>query len=259
VSRLVTVPDPVNVVWFDTVDSTNAVAERFVEGWLASEEYRLPETVVVARQQSMGRGRSGRSWESPAGGLYATWFAGLPARDLPVVPMAVGVSLAAAVEGLALNVRVGLKWPNDLQVDGAKLGGVLCSSRSAGEAAWVAAGFGVNVSTVPALAPGEGTQAVSLREVGFTGEVDEAIWTLVGGFLTHIHSAIADPRGTRSQWLARSVHAVGDRVRVRLPAGVVEGTLVGFGRFGEIELEVGGRRRRVSAAELMVTERQGGT
>ncbi len=258
-TRLVAGPDPVNVVWFDTVDSTNAVAERLVEGWLATEEDRLPETVLVARQQSMGRGRSGRRWESPAGGLYATWLVGLSAGDLPVVPMAVGVSLAAAVETVAPDVRVGLKWPNDLQADGGKLGGVLCSSRSAGEAAWIAAGFGINVSTVPVLAPGDGTRPVSLRDVGFTGEVEEAVWKLVGAFLTHIHAAIADPQGTRSQWLARSVHAVGDRVRLRLPGGVVEGTLVGYGRFGEIELEVGGRRRRFSAADLMATEGQGGT
>ena len=51
-----------------------------VESWLAAEEDRLPETLVVAQRQSAGRGRGSHDWQSPAGGLYATWLAWLPVR-----------------------------------------------------------------------------------------------------------------------------------------------------------------------------------
>ena len=69
-----------NVIWLDDVDSTNAVAERLTDSWLAVEEDRFPETLLVARRQSAGRGRGGHGWVSPPGGLYATWLAWLPVR-----------------------------------------------------------------------------------------------------------------------------------------------------------------------------------
>ena len=254
-TRLVPLPAPINVVWFDTVDSTNAVAERIVDAWLAAEEDRLAETVVVARRQTRGRGRGGHAWESPPGGLYATWLAWLPVRSLAAVPMIVGVSLADAVEELVPGARVGLKWPNDLQVDGRKLGGVLCTSHSDADAAWVAAGFGVNVDAAPSL-PGDARPApASLRALGFSGEADDAVWAIVSGFLRRVHPAIEGLEGTRARWAARSIHRVGERLRLRLDARVVEGRLVGFGPAGELELEVAGELQRFSAGELVVTER----
>jgi BirA family transcriptional regulator, biotin operon repressor / biotin---[acetyl-CoA-carboxylase] ligase len=253
-TRLVALPTPVNVVWFDTVDSTNAVAERIVETWLAAEEDRLPETVVVARRQTSGRGRGGHSWESPAGGLYATWLTWLPLRSLPAVPMVVGVTLAEAVEDVAAGVRVGLKWPNDLQVEGRKLGGVLCTSRSDAQAAWVAAGFGINVSAMPALSPDAQPVPVSLQALGLRGAGEDAIWSILTRFLRHVHAAMDDLDGARARWAARSVHRVGERVRLRVDAGVVEGVLAGFGRDGELELEVAGKVQRFSSGELVVKE-----
>ena len=74
-----------------------------------------------------------------------------------MLPLAVGVSLAEAVEELVPTACVGLKWPNDLVVGGRKLGGVLCASRSNGEAAWVPVGFGINVGADPVLPPDDRT------------------------------------------------------------------------------------------------------
>ncbi len=247
-----------NVIWLDDVDSTNAVAERLAESWLAVEEDRFPETLLVARRQSAGRGRGGHGWESPPGGLYATWLAWLPVQALPMLPMAVGVSLAAAVEELVPTVCVGVKWPNDLMVGGRKLGGVLCASRSNGEAAWVTVGFGINVGADPVLPPDDRSRPVSLGVLGFAGDADEGIWSLVAGFLARIHPALADPQGTRGNWVARSIHRVGEKIRLRLHSGVVEGRFVGFGQDGELELEVGGKRGRFSTGELLVDKEPGG-
>jgi BirA family biotin operon repressor/biotin-[acetyl-CoA-carboxylase] ligase len=258
VKRFASSPAPANVIWLDDVDSTNAVAERLAESWLAAEEDRLPETLLVARRQTTGRGRGSHGWSSPEGGLYATWLAWLPAHALPVLPMAMGVTLAAAVEELVPAVRVGLKWPNDLLIGDRKLGGVLCSSRSNGEAAWVTAGFGINVTGDPTLERGDRTTAVSLAAVGYSGAAGEGIWSLVAAFLARIHPALADPRGTREQWVARSVHRAGAVMRIRLPAGSVEGRLVGFGPGGELELEVAGRVKRYSAGELSAENDPGG-
>lgn len=104
--------------------------------------------VVTADAQTAGRGRRGRQWFSPAGqSLYAS----LVLRPGPVRPperlgalgLAAGVGLCAGLPPLPQPVR--LKWPNDLEVDGRKLGGILCESRWVGDAPEVVVGFGLNV------------------------------------------------------------------------------------------------------------------
>jgi len=258
VNRVLRAPAPANVIWLDDCDSTNAVAGRLVQSWLAGEEDRLPETLLVAQRQSAGRGRGSHGWQSPAGGLYATWLAWLPMRALPLLPMAVGVSLAAAVDELLAGVRVELKWPNDLLVGGRKLGGVLCASRTDGEAAWVSVGFGINIGTDPVLSGGDRTKTVSLASLGFAGDVGEGIWSLVAGFLARIHPSLEDPEGSRAEWIARSIHRAGEVMHLRLHSGVVEGRFVGFGQDGELELEVGGKLGRFSTGELLGEKEPGG-
>jgi BirA family biotin operon repressor/biotin-[acetyl-CoA-carboxylase] ligase len=258
VNRLVPTSPEVNVVWFDEVDSTNAVAERLVEEWFAGEERQLPETVIVAGRQFAGRGRGGHRWVSPEGGLYATWIAGLLLGTLKAVPMAAGVSLAAAVEELMAGVRVRLKWPNDLLVDGRKLGGVLATSSSGGEAALAIVGFGINVGADPVLDPGDPAGPVSLHSLGLIGPASDAIWSLVHGFLVRIHPALEDSLSTRGQWEARSVHRPGELLRLRLETGVIEGRFVGFGSDGELELDVDGKLRRFSSGALLTGKGTGG-
>jgi BirA family biotin operon repressor/biotin-[acetyl-CoA-carboxylase] ligase len=258
VNRLVSPPAEVNVVWFDEVDSTNAVAERLVEAWIAGEEKRLPETVIVAGRQSAGRGRGGHGWVSPVGGLYATWLAWLRQEMLRTLAMAAGVSLAAAVEELIPEVKIDLKWPNDLLVGGRKLGGVLCASSGGGEAVLVTVGFGINVGADPVLDRGDPTGPVSLRSLGFLGPASEAIWSLVAGFVVRIHSALEDSLRTRGQWEARSVHRPGELLRLRLETGVIEGQFIGFGSDGELELDVEGKVRRFSTGEILGGKGTGG-
>jgi BirA family biotin operon repressor/biotin-[acetyl-CoA-carboxylase] ligase len=256
--RLLPEPAPANVIWLDEVDSTNAVAERLVAEWLANETERLSETVIVADRQSAGQGRDGHVWESPAGGLYATWLAWLPLRRLATLPMAAGVTLGAALEELVPGMKVGLKWPNDLQVGGRKLGGVLCESRCSGDSAWVIAGFGVNVESQPVLAPGDPTKPVSLRAVGYTGGAADAVRSLVVAFLSRIHGALDDPAGTARTWVDRTVHRPGEHMHLRLDTGVVEGSFVRLLADGRLELRVGGELRRFPSGELLVDNDPGG-
>lgn len=101
--------------------------------------------VVIADEQTAGRGRRGAGWHSPPGsGLWMSVV--LPwSRPAPFVTLVIGLAAAEAVEMAAGDgVRIGLKWPNDLYVGGRKLGGVLCES--AGAAA--VAGLGINLRPV---------------------------------------------------------------------------------------------------------------
>ena len=105
-----------------------------------------PWTVVVADEQTRGRGRGGSRWISPPdAGLWMSVLLPLDDRD-PTLPLRVGLASAEAVEVVAPEVPpVGIKWPNDLMVKGRKLGGVLCER--VGERAIV--GIGINISESP--------------------------------------------------------------------------------------------------------------
>jgi len=144
---------------YRTVDSTNDETRRLLEGGLAR-----PPVLVVAGIQLRGRGRQGRTWSSPPGGLWMTLAIQprIPARQRSLVPLLAGVAAArAVVDQVGLTLR--LKWPNDLMWRGRKLGGVLCES-------WgdvVLAGIGINLAVDgESLPPEVRDRAVSLREAG---------------------------------------------------------------------------------------------
>ncbi|HPS78898.1 MAG TPA: biotin--[acetyl-CoA-carboxylase] ligase [Thermoanaerobaculaceae bacterium] len=241
----------VNLIWLDAVDSTNDWADRLIAAALEADETSLPDTVLVATTQSGGRGRGANRWVSPPGGLYATWFAWIPVETLQVLPLAVAVACAEAVEALLSGVSVGLKWPNDLVVGGRKLGGILAQARGAGDAVWVRVGFGINVAVTPVLASGDPVRPVSLAELGWKGDVEQAARALVNAFVRHVRPALTDPERTRERWQARLVHRPGERMRVRLETAVVDCRFVGLTPEGHLEVEVDGRLERIVAGELV--------
>jgi BirA family biotin operon repressor/biotin-[acetyl-CoA-carboxylase] ligase len=104
-------------------------------------------TVVLASRQDSGRGRLGRSWSSPEGGLYLSVVLRpqLPPADTPQLALVIGLGAAEALEQ-HFGAHVLLKWPNDLELRGRKLAGVLLEmSAEADRVDWVVAGIGLNV------------------------------------------------------------------------------------------------------------------
>ncbi|MFL5608339.1 MAG: biotin--[acetyl-CoA-carboxylase] ligase [Gemmatimonadaceae bacterium] len=139
---------------FDEVGSTLDVAHAMAPDAPSG-------TLIVANEQTAGRGRHGRRWASaPGAGLWITLIERpSDARALDVLSLRCGLYAAEALDVLAGN-RVGVKWPNDLYVGERKLAGILIETRWRGTAPdWVAIGFGLNVmapdvSTGIGLAPG---------------------------------------------------------------------------------------------------------
>jgi BirA family transcriptional regulator, biotin operon repressor / biotin---[acetyl-CoA-carboxylase] ligase len=108
-------------------------------------------TAVIAGEQLEGRGSRGRSWHSPPGGLWlSVLFRPAVAEGVEVISLRAGLAVAEAIQPLVPK-PLQLKWPNDLMLDGRKVGGVLCEARWQGEVlGWVAVGIGMNVrNTVP--------------------------------------------------------------------------------------------------------------
>jgi BirA family biotin operon repressor/biotin-[acetyl-CoA-carboxylase] ligase len=121
-----------------TLDVAHAIAAEAPDG-----------TVIIADEQTAGRGRHGRRWASPpGGGLWLTLIEHpTDARSLDVLALRCGLYAAEALDALA-PAPIAVKWPNDLYVEGAKLAGVLIETRWRGTAPeWVAIGFGLNVAS----------------------------------------------------------------------------------------------------------------
>lgn len=112
-------------------------------------------TVVVADEQTRGRGRRGSTWRSPAGaGLWMSVVLrhdvldgdGRPGRTgSGGLPLLIGLACVEGIESLLPNIEVGLKWPNDLLVGWRKVGGILCEAVDDA----VVAGIGINVADPP--------------------------------------------------------------------------------------------------------------
>ena len=152
---------PESVVHLRRVDSTQRLARRFAELLAKDDEIPLP-TLFTAFEQTAGRGRLGNRWTSPAGeGVYSTWLIELPAMTA-ALPLRVGASLATALSGISPR-PVRMKWPNDLWVDGAKVGGVLIETFLGGQGKTLAAvGLGLNLGLTAA-------EAIELRASSIYG------------------------------------------------------------------------------------------
>ena len=135
---------------FEALDSTNTyLKKRAAEG--------APEgTVVIANEQTGGRGRMGRSFASAPGmGIYMSMLLRPDTGDVQSITAATAVAVCRAIERVC-GVKPGIKWINDLFLKGKKICGILCeSSLRQGGAEYVVLGIGLNVITRPQDFPEE--------------------------------------------------------------------------------------------------------
>ncbi len=143
-------------------DSTNTRARE-----LAAEG--APHgTVVTASEQTEGRGRQGRSWTAPAGKalLYSAVVRPVDPRHA-MLPLAAPLAVCEAAEQLAPGVECGVKWPNDVQVGGRKLAGVLIEARP--QDGWAVVGVGLNLTIEPDEFPPELRETATSLAIGEAG------------------------------------------------------------------------------------------
>lgn len=221
----------------DELASTNDEARELAEAGAA-------DVVVLADEQTAGRGRRGRRWASPPGGVYLSVVI-RPTLSAARVGLLVHAAAVAAVEAAAAaGVDATIKWPNDLLgPDGAKLGGVLAESRTTdGEVAWAVLGLGLNADVDSgALPPG----ATSLRAVT-GGAVDRR--RVAQAFLESLDERRRDPAGSLPAWRERAA-TLGRRVRVTTPDGDVVGKAVDVDETGALLVRTDAGPRRVSVGD----------
>jgi len=133
---------------FTRTDSTNTRARELAAAGAPHG------TVVTAAEQTEGRGRQGRTWTAPPGKalLYSAVVRPLDPGDA-LLPLAVPLAVCETAEQLQPGIECGVKWPNDVQVGGRKLAGVLIEARP--QDGWAVVGVGLNLAIAPEEFPPE--------------------------------------------------------------------------------------------------------
>src|SRR5207244_2399751 len=132
-----------SIAYLETIPSTNDELLARIRAGLA-----VPGEVIVAREQTRGRGRMGRQWSSEEGGLWFTAAMPLHGEHLGWAGMLAALAVCEALD--AIGLRAGVKWPNDVVVEGKKLAGVLVEMVAGRELAAVGVGLNVRNRLPPA-------------------------------------------------------------------------------------------------------------
>lgn len=181
--------------------------------------------VLVTDTQTAGRGRLGRSWVAPPGTMLAvSVLLRPPALQLERagwLPLLAGLAMTRAVESLVAGHEVALKWPNDVQVDGLKVSGILTELLPTGDA--VVVGAGLNLTLTTAELPVPTATSLALNGAAAAGLPDRALSAFLGELRRLYDTFVAAGMDPASSGLQEAVSAacgtIGRRVRVELPDG----------------------------------------
>jgi len=233
---------PYDVEYHESVQSTNAIArERATDG--------VTNRVVLADEQTGGRGRRDRQWSSPSGGIWMSIALApdLPPARVPLLTLAAAVAVTKAAR--ARGVDASIKWPNDVVVgDGGERGGrKLCGilTEMEGESArvsWVVIGIGVNATLPGADLPPDATSLQA--EIG--GPVERR--TVVQDVLEEFARLAVTPDRVVEEWTALA-STLGQRVAITEATESFEGDAVALTETGALVVDVDGERRTVYAGD----------
>lgn len=213
-------------------------------------------TVVIAEAQSGGKGRLGRTWESPRGNLYLSVILrpGVPVHKAPLITLMGAVAVAAAVRE-HLGTPAGIKWPNDILVNGKKVAGLLTEmSAEPDRIRHIVLGIGVNVNMdVRELAPEVRRTATTLAAA--TGaRVDRTAFAkaLLARLDTWYQRFLKNEAAVLEAWKELNV-TLGSRVAVRGAGTALEGLAHGVDAEGRLILKLAdGTLRQVTAGDVTI-------
>jgi BirA family biotin operon repressor/biotin-[acetyl-CoA-carboxylase] ligase len=214
-------------------------------------------TLVVAEEQTAGRGRGGRAWASPPGvGVWMSMVArpaSLPSPGL--LPLLVGMAAAEAIDPFVRPAVTQVKWPNDLQLAGRKIAGILCEgSWDGARPGAVVVGIGINVLHVPDDFPEDVREtATSLRIVaGWEPPRADVAGAVAGAIARALRNPPAQLTGAMLDALRARDSLEGRSVRVTAAQETL-GTALGISPAGALLLRTqDGRLQTVTSGTVRI-------
>lgn len=234
-------------VWLDSVDSTNEEAKRRVASGARGPLW------IAAREQTSGRGRRGRAWDSQAGNLFCTLLlrTGADPARCAQLAFAAGLAVAGTLDHWIPADLVRLKWPNDVLIAGGKASGCLLETGQDSLGQWLAVGIGLNLVSAPPDTPFPATHlAAHLSRSAPSPE--QALDRLVPAFASWLDVWQGEGFAPlRAAFLARAA-GLGEPVTARLADGSeFTGIFEDLDETGRLVLLADDNQRRtVSAADV---------
>ncbi|MBT3396354.1 MAG: biotin--[acetyl-CoA-carboxylase] ligase [Alphaproteobacteria bacterium] len=241
-------PDGFTLIRLSIVDSTNAEALRLAQ-------MNAPaNTLIWGEQQTHGRGRRGRTWDSPFGNLYCSLltYPTKPADQLAQLAFVAALALSDGIAAVAPDISVEIKWPNDLLVGGRKIAGVLLEGNVAenSKRRSLVIGMGVNVSSHP---ENQGAiPATSLAREGANVSVNDLLVAATHGLERWI--GIWEAEGfapIRTEWMNRAI-GIGEKVEVRMAEKTVAGIFRHVDDMGALVISTVGGDHTVNAGDVFL-------
>lgn len=233
------------------VNSTNDILQE------RSKSMSIDGHILMAEVQTAGRGRRGRKWETPFGKTIALTLGvsiDMPASKVACLSLVVGVAVADALKSVGLD-SVGLKWPNDVLVDGGKLGGILTELVLATRPVEVIIGIGINVGSASVI-----RNIVDYPIADVCDYVNGRVRNrLVAELINHVlqQCRLFEKSGfapIRERWLHLDAYR-DQRVLVTSPSEQVQGKAKGLGVNGELLIQTdAGATRKIIGGDVSLRQ-----
>lgn len=224
---------------FDTLDSTNIKARRY-----------SPGNVIVAKEQSAGRGRFERSWDSGIGGVYMSIVAGTAINKARFLTLLSAIAVQHTLVRL-FDVDARIKWPNDLILGEKKLCGILTESKLSGNETKMIIGIGINTNN--RIRSELRNIAISLRDKGICADNDKLVNEVIKEFAALYCAAQDNSSSLINEW-KRLSHTLGKRVHVVTQQAEIIGYAVDIDEdFSLIIENDDGSRERIVEGDIFVS------
>lgn len=235
------------ILRFDSIDSTNS--EAINQARIGAEE----GLCIIARRQTAGRGRHGRTWISEKdSGLYFSLILRpkIETKFVPLITLMTAIAVHDTLEE-TYAVDCDIKWVNDVHIAGKKICGILAETTETIKGFAVIVGIGINLKSSnfsPEIA------ATSIEaETGKPPETENLLLNLTR-FLSYFCDILYGADGAekiRQEWIRRSSYAYGKRVRARLENEIIEGETCGIAENGALKIKLkSGEIRTIHAGEI---------
>ena len=228
----------------DKVDSTNNFAANLIEGQLCRNG-----ALILADTQTAGKGQRGSFWESEPGKnllcSYVYFPDNLSVNFLQELNMCLSISLIKCLNYFEIDAEI--KWPNDILVDGKKISGILIENNvRAGKVKSMIFGIGVNINQQSFLNLGA-TSIALIRGAEFS--IDGVSLQLTKEF-NHWISFVGDDHKTLKLEYLKQLYGLNKNHRFKSQDHEFEGVIVGVNDFGELEINMLGKKRTFKNKEI---------
>jgi BirA family transcriptional regulator, biotin operon repressor / biotin---[acetyl-CoA-carboxylase] ligase len=237
--------------YFDSIDSTQSFASKI------SKDRKESGTVVIAGTQTLGKGRLGRKWISPKGGIWLSVILHpeFDVSSMTLIPLAASVALANAIQK-TLSIKTELKWPNDVTLKGKKVAGMIIdASVESSQIESLVLGVGINYKINPIEVEKRiksNGNFYGVATLASNNNIKPS--TLIQAFLEELEESLSllnsNSQKIILQWVKNS-STIGKNVSVSTSSGTITGKAVKIDKDGSLIIKQNNEHRKISVGDIV--------